>query len=317
MNRRMVVLYCVCTLLASWAIQLAGLRAVADPSSPNAVPWHIAAMAVPGLVALAFLALHPPARRSMKWGPGNPWMLSLAVLIPTLGAFACVTLVLLLGWGTSGWFSFSLEGVSIAGGPWLLGLGAQSWPTFLANVALTGAAFAGLSSVVALGEELGWRGFLQGHLIAQMGLARGLTTLGLMWSFYHLPVLLGGYNYPEHPVLGALVLFPVALIADSFFLAWLTLRARSFWPAALAHGAVNSIAEGVVADLRLVVPQLYLDLLRLGVAVAVGLLCWAALARRSPVAGAPGLAGAAPDRRPARLPGVDPIEHRDATAALP
>lgn len=275
----MVVSYCGWTLGLSWAVQLAGLAAVRDPSSPDAAPWHIAAMLVPGLVALAFLALHPPARRGMRWGPGKLWMLPVAVLIPTLVAFACVALVMLLGWGAPGWFAFSPDGVSVAGGPWILGIGAQSWPYFAANVAVTGAVFAGISSSVALGEEFGWRGFLQEKIIAQLGLWRGLAALGLVWSCYHLPVLLAGYNFPEHPVLGALVLFPLSLVADSFFLAWLTRRAGSFWPAALAHGAVNSIEAGVVANLRLGVPQLYLDLLHIGLGATVGLMCWGALAR--------------------------------------
>src|SRR5690606_23069025 len=124
---------------------------------------------------------------------------------------------------------------------------AQPWPAFIANVALTGMWFALFNATVAVGEEFGWRGFLQGHLIARMGTTDGIVLLGFIWSMWHLPSLLAGYNFPEYPLLGATVLFPVQLIAASFFLGWLTLRAGSFWPAAIAHGATNSIQEGVTA----------------------------------------------------------------------
>jgi membrane protease YdiL (CAAX protease family) len=131
----------------------------------------------------------------------------------------------------------------------------------------------------AIGEELGWRGFLQGALTDKLGITQGIVVLGLIWSFWHLPVLLAGYNYPATPVLGAFVLFPVTLVAASFFLGWLTIRSGSVWPAVLAHGATNSIEEGVIANVHLATPQLYGDVLRLALTVVVGLISWALLAR--------------------------------------
>lgn len=153
----------------------------------------------------------------------------------------------------------------------MLGRGTQDWSRFVTNVALTGCAYAAFNGLFAIGEELGWRGFLQGQLVAGLGTTRGIVLLGLIWSFRHLPVLLSGYNYPEYPVLGGLVLFPITLIAASFFLGWLTLRTNTFWPAAVAHGAANSIEEGVVGNLHMTMPRLYEDLLRLDFTVAFGL----------------------------------------------
>jgi hypothetical protein len=57
--------------------------------------------------------------------------------------------------------------------------------------------------------------------------SRYLASFGL----WHAPVNLAGYNYPQAPVLGALVLFPIQLIAVSFIMIWLIPRARSLWPA--------------------------------------------------------------------------------------
>lgn len=281
MSLRAVVIYCLLALAASWGIQYGGLAVLGAFDGPEAGPWLLATMWSPTVVALGFIAFHPPARRGVLWKPTLPALpLALAaVAVPTLTAFALVAVFEALGWGDSGWFDFAAGGVTIAGGPWKLGQGAQNWPLFIANVALTGIWFAVLNLQAAVGEEFAWRGFLQGHVIDRLGQTVGLTCLGLFWSFWHLPSLLSGYNYPDHPVLGALVLFPVTLVAMAFFYGWLTLRARSFWPAALAHGAANSIEIGVISNIELTVPSLYLDLVGLCAAVLVGLLAWWALSR--------------------------------------
>jgi uncharacterized protein len=279
MNRMALALYCLITCALSWAIQFAALAVAGDPESPQAGPWLAAAMLTPTLVALAFIALHRPARRGVMCRPRwrMLWLAPVAVAVPTLCAFATVAAAHLTGWGASGWFEFSAGGVTVSGGPWLLGRGAQDWAAFAANVALTGAAFALLNGVVAAGEEFGWRGFLQAPMIERFGMTRGVVIIGLVWAAWHLPAQLAGYNYPDYPLLGALVLSPLQHVAASFFLAWLTLRAGSFWPAAIAHGAGNSIQEGVVANIQLAGPRLAEDLTGLALEVAVGLVCWWAL----------------------------------------
>jgi membrane protease YdiL (CAAX protease family) len=108
---------------------------------------------------------------------------------------------------------------------------------------------------------------------------RGIILLGLLWSMWHLPGQLAGYNYPDHRILGSLILSPIELIGVSLFLGWLTLRTGSFWLAAIAHGAGNSIQEGVTANLKMNVTQLHEDLTTLGITVAVGLIFAWLLAR--------------------------------------
>ncbi|MDO8380533.1 CPBP family intramembrane glutamic endopeptidase [Phenylobacterium sp.] len=283
MSRRKLAAYVALIYLLSWGVQLGAIATVGDLESPDAAPWLLATMFVPALVTLAFVRLDQSARKAFAWKPSwrmAPLML-VAVLVPTLIAFGVVAAVEAAAWGRSRWFDFGQTGVTISGGPWLLGKGAQAWPLFLANVAATGAAFAVMNGLVAMGEEAGWRGLLQGQLIARLGTVRGIALLGLIWSFWHLPSLLAGYNFPQHPVLGALVIFPIELVAVSFFLGWLTLKSGSFWAAAVAHGAGNSIEEGVVSNLHLTVSQLHEDLLRMGFTVLVGLVFWALVRRRA------------------------------------
>lgn len=91
----------------------------------------------------------------------------------------------------------------------------------------------------ALGEELGWRGFLLRETQA-WGFARSSLFTGLVWGFWHAPLILQGHNYPGHPVSGvaAMTLFTTALTP---VLGWLRLRARTVVAPTLFHGGLNAV----------------------------------------------------------------------------
>ena len=271
---RPLLAYCVGIFVASWALQIAGLYAVGGNVENTAItPWLMAAMFTPALGVLLLMGFCKTIRKDVLWRP--TWralaIAPYAVCIPTLVAFGIVAIFMSTGWGRSSFFEFSPNGVQVIGGPWLLGKGEQGWLLFVCNVVATGVVYSLISMVFGAGEELGWRGYLQGQLTERFGLFNGLVILGLLWSFWHLPLLLYGFNYPENRYLGAFVLSPLLLIAASFFLAWLTLRARSFWPAALAHGAGDSIQGGVTTSIQSNKPGLYVYLTELALIVMVGL----------------------------------------------
>ena len=95
--------------------------------------------------------------------------------------------------------------------------------------------------IFAFGEEFGWRGFLQEKLTKRYPLPIALLTIGLIWGFWHAPLILLGYNYPHHPVIGVF-LFTVFCVLFGIFLSWLRIRSDSIFPCALAHGAFNAYA---------------------------------------------------------------------------
>jgi len=139
-----------------------------------------------------------------------------------------------------------------------------------------------VNSIPAVGEEFAWRGFLQTPMMDNFGMIGGVALLGLVWAYWHLPANLVGYNYPHSPVLGGLVLFPALLLADSFIMAWLTIRAKSFWPAVLMHGSGNGIQEGILGRITLAegMPRLWIDFTTLAVAAVLGVVCTVALMRK-------------------------------------
>jgi len=69
--------------------------------------------------------------------------------------------------------------------------------------------------------------------------------MGAIWGVWHWPVIFMGYEYgfkyPGYPWLGPLLFIWITFILG-VFLAWITLRAGSIWPAVIGHAAINGIA---------------------------------------------------------------------------
>ena len=98
----------------------------------------------------------------------------------------------------------------------------------------------------AIGEEIGWRGFLYPALRQRMSTLPACLLVGAIWGLWHTPINLMGHNYgtsyPGFPWLGILGMCLFTTSAGSF-LAWLSERSGSLWPAALAHGTINAAAQ--------------------------------------------------------------------------
>jgi len=99
-----------------------------------------------------------------------------------------------------------------------------------------------LNFLPTLGEEYGWRGFLQAKLLGRFGLLWGMALTGAIWGVWHAPLILMGYNYPNHADALGVVMFIVWAVLVGFILSWLRLRSGSVFPAALGHGAINAYA---------------------------------------------------------------------------
>ncbi len=94
--------------------------------------------------------------------------------------------------------------------------------------------------IFALGEELGWRGFLLPHLLP-LGQWRAILLSGAVWGVWHAPAILQGHNYPGRPVLGVFMMIVFCLLLGTI-LSWLYLQTRSPWTPTLAHGSLNATA---------------------------------------------------------------------------
>lgn len=136
----------------------------------------------------------------------------------------------------------------------------------------------------ALGEEIGWRGFLVPELNKVVGFTGVSVISGLMWAAYHFPVLLFGDYNKGAPAWYSLVCFTLMVVADSFILAWLTLRSQSLWPAAIFHGSHNLFIQSIFTPLTRDTGRTnyIIDEFGIGLVVTVGIaaiICWRSFGR--------------------------------------
>jgi membrane protease YdiL (CAAX protease family) len=101
-----------------------------------------------------------------------------------------------------------------------------------------------LNAIPILGEEFGWRAYLQPKLMP-LGGKRAMLWMGLIWGVWHAPIIGMGHNYgldyPGFPWTGMLAMTWFTIVFGTF-IGWASLRAGSMWPAVIGHGALNGIA---------------------------------------------------------------------------
>ncbi|MGP9726272.1 hypothetical protein CIK76_07775 [Glutamicibacter sp. BW80] len=99
---------------------------------------------------------------------------------------------------------------------------------------------AGLMNLIpALGEEIGWRGWLWPKL-QPIGQVPAILISGVIWGIWHAPLILLGYNYPfAKGAWGLAAMCGMCIVVGAFF-AWLRTFSGSVWPAAFAHGVFNA-----------------------------------------------------------------------------
>ena len=111
----------------------------------------------------------------------------------------------------------------------------------LIAVSLVSGLFAGatINAVFALGEEIAWRGYLVKECKGMKFLTVSLLT-GIIWGFWHFPLILNGHNYPVHPVIGVfmMVLMCVALTP---ILLYFRQKSGSVVVPAVMHGTFNAV----------------------------------------------------------------------------
>lgn len=97
-----------------------------------------------------------------------------------------------------------------------------------------------INTVFAFGEEIAWRGFLMKEFKGKKFLSIALW-IGIIWGFWHAPLILNGHNYPDHPVAGVFMMVAFCLLLTPILM-YFRLKGRSVIVPAILHGTFNAVA---------------------------------------------------------------------------
>ena len=97
-----------------------------------------------------------------------------------------------------------------------------------------------LGALFTFGEEIGWRGFLQEEL-RPLGQIRSYFIIGVIWGIWQVPLIIAGYNYSGHPILGSVYIVMFSVLV-SFIFGWLKDKSGSIWASTIAHSSLNGPA---------------------------------------------------------------------------
>jgi membrane protease YdiL (CAAX protease family) len=172
-------------------------------------------MLSPGLAAIITLMIFERSLLPIGWKPGKIQYLILGLVIPIIYCLIEYGLVWLTGRGTyNGQFP-------------------PNFPIFLATMLFN-------STLSALLEEVGWRGFLVPKMMKLTSFTTTALITGLIWAVWHYPLIIfSDVRLGNTPLLYSLISFTIFVIGISFATAWLRIKSDSVWTAALLHGSHN------------------------------------------------------------------------------
>jgi membrane protease YdiL (CAAX protease family) len=101
------------------------------------------------------------------------------------------------------------------------------------------------SCISALGEELGWRGFLVPELAKVTSFGWVGFISGAVWASWHMPLIIGADYHGANPVWYSVLCFGVMVVAMGYLFAWIRLKSGSVWPAMLLHASHNLFVQAV------------------------------------------------------------------------
>ena len=174
-------------------------------------------------------------------------------------------------WNGFAWVLPILYGLAIYLTVWLFGLGGSSCcnPDTLSDwsVGLLGRESSGIaapmvyllmlgtiglvgSAARALGEEIGWRGFLIWEMRKVMPFWLVGVLSGLIWAVWHWPaILFTDYNAGDGNFVLQMFIFTMAIAPQGIVYAYFTFRSNSLWPAVILHASHNLFIQQVFTPL--------------------------------------------------------------------
>ena len=181
--------------------------------------YVLALMWSPGVSALITRLIFQRNVRGEGWRLPAPRWAALAYLLPLAYATVAYGLV------------------------WLTGLGGVDLSRFKTGIGTFLVVGTVQSLISATGEELGWRGFLVPTLARTMSFTRTGLVSGAIWAAWHVPLIVFADYNGGTPAWYSVLCFVVMVTSLGIPFAWLRLRSKSVWPAAILHASHNLFVQ--------------------------------------------------------------------------
>lgn len=98
----------------------------------------------------------------------------------------------------------------------------------------------------ALGEEIGWRGFLFPALRGHLSFGSACLVSGVIWAAWHYPAMIFGNYGGGNTAWWAFLNFTAQILGSTVLTSWLREKSCSIWPAVIAHAAHNYITQRIL-----------------------------------------------------------------------
>lgn len=192
-------------------------------------------MWTPALAAFATCRICSLDVSTLGWRwPEGRWIAA-AYLLPVLYGAAAYALI----WG--GGFGGLIDPKFAKEVSYFLGLADWSEGATIAfGIVMFGTVGMIWHSATALGEEIGWRGFLTPTLLRLTSFPIASIGVGLVWALWHLPIIFWTkYNAGPNDIELQFLNYCLMTIGMSFILTYLRVRSDSLWPAVILHASHN------------------------------------------------------------------------------
>jgi len=131
------------------------------------------------------------------------------------------------------------------------------------------------SMSTALGEEIGWRGFLVPQLSNITNYTYTSLISGAIWALWHYPLLIWGNYNNGAPAWYGLTCFTVMVISMSFVFTWFRLKSSSLWTGVMLHASHNLFIQGFFTPITIANSQSKYFIDEFGTVLAVVTLAFA------------------------------------------
>lgn len=221
----------------------------------------------PAVAALLTRLLFQRNLRGLGWGLGKAKYLWMGYGLPLFYCLVVYGIVWLTGLGRVDLTVFMQQSAA------LVDLPIHSPVLYLIGyVAIMTTVVLAVGSVQALGEEIGWRGFLVPALYAEYSFTQTGLISGIIWILWHSPLILfADYNNTGAPRWFGLLCFVVLVLGVAYAFAWLRLQSASLWPAVLLHASHNLFVQMVFTPLTIDTGYTAYVIDEFGVGLALGL----------------------------------------------